>query len=374
MRNHRCTCVVALLVIALALLNCGAGNRSPDSLSANTLFIYTGDNSGSGISGYYFDTATSTLKAMPSSPFGSGSPAHMALHPNHKFIVGADAHTGLVSVFGIAADGSLVGVVNGTATAQGAAFPTFDPSGRFLYVSNTSSNTISAYSFDQTSGAITALPGSPFSVGQQPGGIVFSLDGTVAFVTALGKPSVAAFSVDPVTGSLSGSPISSAITGPDPGPVLLHPSGKYLYVGNQNLVPYGMGTVSAFEVNGGYMREISGSPFASAEGLLGVSMTRSGKYLFAVNCIANSISVFTIAADGTLAHVPGSPFHDGQIPGFATPDPSEKFVAVSRLSHTPGQIAMYAMDPNSGRLQLLSNAVAISTRSPNAVIVVQAAK
>jgi len=38
-----------------------------------------------------------------------------------------------------------------------------DPSGRFVYVVNTGSSTISGYSINATSGVLSAVPGSPFS-------------------------------------------------------------------------------------------------------------------------------------------------------------------------------------------------------------------
>jgi 6-phosphogluconolactonase (cycloisomerase 2 family) len=44
-----------------------------------------------------------------------------------------------------------------------------DPSGRFVYVGNDDSDLVSAYSVDQTSGALSPVSGSPFPVpGLQP--------------------------------------------------------------------------------------------------------------------------------------------------------------------------------------------------------------
>jgi 6-phosphogluconolactonase (cycloisomerase 2 family) len=40
-----------------------------------------------------------------------------------------------------------------------------DPAGNFLFVTNTAANTISAYSVNKSTGALTAVSGSPFASG-----------------------------------------------------------------------------------------------------------------------------------------------------------------------------------------------------------------
>ena len=45
---------------------------------------------------------------------------------------------------------------------------TVDPTGKFAYVANNASNTISAYTIDAASGALTAVAGSPMAAGDGP--------------------------------------------------------------------------------------------------------------------------------------------------------------------------------------------------------------
>jgi len=40
-----------------------------------------------------------------------------------------------------------------------------DQSGRFLYVSNRNAGTVSGFRIDEATGALTAVPGSPFAAG-----------------------------------------------------------------------------------------------------------------------------------------------------------------------------------------------------------------
>jgi len=43
-----------------------------------------------------------------------------------------------------------------------------DPSGQFAYLANENSNNIGVYSIDATTGALSAVPGSPFPAGSRP--------------------------------------------------------------------------------------------------------------------------------------------------------------------------------------------------------------
>ena len=53
-------------------------------------------------------------------------------------------------------------------------FALFDPSGTFLYVGNEKSKNISGYTFDSTTGKLTAISGSPFSTPAEPGAMVIA--------------------------------------------------------------------------------------------------------------------------------------------------------------------------------------------------------
>ena len=49
-----------------------------------------------------------------------------------------------------------------------------DPTGIFAYVANSGDGTISAYSIDPQSGALSAIVGSPFATGLLPAAIAIS--------------------------------------------------------------------------------------------------------------------------------------------------------------------------------------------------------
>jgi 6-phosphogluconolactonase len=49
-----------------------------------------------------------------------------------------------------------------------------NPTGRFAYVVNSGSDTVSVYTIDATSGALSPIGGSPFATGTQPTAIAIS--------------------------------------------------------------------------------------------------------------------------------------------------------------------------------------------------------
>jgi 6-phosphogluconolactonase (cycloisomerase 2 family) len=112
-----------------------------------------------------------------------------------------------------------------------------DPTGKFLYVAIASGDTIcvsssvDAYSIDPVSGAMTQIPGSPFTAGTVPVSVAAEASGRFLYVANNISSSVSAFAINPDTGTLTeiaGSPFGTASP---PSFVVADPSGLFLYVG-----------------------------------------------------------------------------------------------------------------------------------------------
>ncbi len=124
------------------------------------------------------------------------------------------------------------------------------------------STSVYAYTIDAASGALTAVPGSPFTAGENPVSAAVDVSGRFLFVannanTANGN-SVSAFSIDSNTGVLtpvSGSPFAAS---PFPLFVAVDPSGQYVYVGLDSSPG-----IAAFVINQatGGLTPMAGSPF-----------------------------------------------------------------------------------------------------------------
>jgi 6-phosphogluconolactonase (cycloisomerase 2 family) len=185
----------------------------------------------------------------------------------------------------------------------------------FVYVNDDvlgGANTVSAFSVSP-SGALTLLPGSPFSTGGSGGASVFwsrelalSPDGRFLFAANAGSNDISVFSINKATGALTlvGAPVPTG--GNDCSGISLAeavaPTGKFLYATNpcsQN--------ISVFSVaSDGTLTPTSFSPVSLPSGPVSISVRPDGRFL-AVS-LSQTVGVFNIGFGGTLTPVPGSPF------------------------------------------------------------------
>ena len=106
-----------------------------------------------------------------------------------------------------------------------------------------------------------------------------------------GFGSVSAYTIDATSGALTpvtGSPFKagSGTTG-----VAVDPRGKFAYVSN-----YTSGNVSAYTINAstGALTQLAGSPFAAGRGSDGIAVDAKGKFVYLGNENSNNISAYTI--------------------------------------------------------------------------------
>jgi DNA-binding beta-propeller fold protein YncE len=85
---------------------------------------------------------------------------------------------------------------------RGPAWLAVDPSAKYLYVVNHSSESVSVFAIDWKTGALTAVPFSPFSAGAKPWSVEVDPDGSGVSVTHFQNAEVSHFRVEPTTGAL----------------------------------------------------------------------------------------------------------------------------------------------------------------------------
>ncbi|HEY6767058.1 MAG TPA: beta-propeller fold lactonase family protein [Candidatus Sulfotelmatobacter sp.] len=297
-----------------------------------------------------------------------------------------------------------------------------DPTGSFLYILN--SSTISGFSIDQTTGALTEITGSPFASGEtyELYSDVVSPDGKFLFVTTIvtgDSGFTGVFSIGttgaltPVAGSPFASPGNSAIVGSD---------GQYLYVGGENLAAY------SIDASTGVLTQIPGSPYTTPSLLYSLTLDPTGKFLYGsliatassgagtagtvtysvnsssgaltqiygdgslgerVEAIAistgskavvytpkfaysanhggKSVSEWTIKdSTGALTAVAGSPIADGNGPQLVASTPSGAFVYTGNANNT---ISEYSVNATTGALTLASGSPLTGFGSVNTLVV-----
>ena len=77
-----------------------------------------------------------------------------------------------------------------------------DPFGTFVYVANQVSNSISAYTIDTSTGALTADIGSPFPAGSAPWSLA-DPSGKFAYVANASSSNISVYAIDAGSGSLT---------------------------------------------------------------------------------------------------------------------------------------------------------------------------
>jgi 6-phosphogluconolactonase len=277
--------------------------------AVNNQFLYVSDTQHAQLDGFSINQTTGALTALTGSPFSTGSlslPEGLTSPAGSNFLYAGDVAT--VDGFTINASGTPT-TISGSPFPSGTnLFVTTDPSGNFLYTSiDGPPGSIFAFTIG-SAGVLAAVSGSPFAIPGQtvlnsrPFGIVDT--GSYVYAALSGSNQIAAFSVASGTGALTAvpnSPFSAGLT-----PTSLVFAGGWLYALND-------GGISGYSINAanGVLTPLSGSPFA----IIGTAMAAdfSGEYLYVSG--PTGIQAFTInSTSGALAPLAGSPF-----PGMAAP-------------------------------------------------------
>jgi 6-phosphogluconolactonase len=132
------------------------------------------------ISGFNIDPSTGALGTMPGSPFtatnGNG-PSAVTVDPSGRFVYATTTGSSFsIWCFTISpTNGQLVAATNSPfSLTAGGLFALIDPGGNYLYIGSQDANGIAGYTFDPSTGAPSAITGSPFPTVAAPGKMVLS--------------------------------------------------------------------------------------------------------------------------------------------------------------------------------------------------------
>jgi 6-phosphogluconolactonase len=306
------------------------------------------------------------------------SPSGLALAPSKKYLYVVNSFANTISIFNVNSDGTLS--LSGAPTPAGAGpdAAVIDPSGQYLLVTNNfgdnNAGSVSVFTMDSTTGALSEVAGSPFFANVNPTEIAFTHSGNFVYVTNPGIGMVTGFSfVDGVLSLVPGSPVFS---GAGAAALAVDPSDQYLYVANpsaSNLPPYTstVGNVSAFNIdpNTGALSLISGSPFTSnvgASGPTAIAVAPTGNFVYAVTPgSSSSIWCFSLTpTTGQLVAVTGSPFSLAAGGLFALFDPSGDYFYIG----TTTGIAGYTYNPNTGAPTAILNSPFSTGAEPGSLV------
>ena len=158
---------------------------------------------------------------------------------------------------------------------------------KFAYTGNQGAS-LSGYSVDTSTGALTALSGFPLLVGTNPTVVAVDPQNRFLFAGDIGHSVVHVFNINSSTGALSEIGTSPYATVDEPEAIAVDPSGTHVYVTGQNGNFVGGFSLSA----AGALTSIAGSPFATSglqHGPEGVIINAAGTFVY----VQDSVNIYT---------------------------------------------------------------------------------
>ncbi len=296
---------------------------------------YTGkDGNGEGIYLFNFHPGTGALtnrRLVAHTP----NPSWIAIHPSRKYLYAvnevADFHgtSGSVSAFAIQPTGDLHALNTVSSQDAGPAHMSLDASGRFAFVANYGGGSISVLSIRSDGSLGSAVDvhrdegsiGSTRATSAPPGSFAISghdtphahmiaadPQGRFVLATDLAQDRIYVYRFNTATGKLAPlehQPFVTLPNGDGPRHFAFHPNGRWLYSLQEE-----SSTIAFFHYNAatGTLRAqqtISALPpgFAGTSFASEILVAPDGKVLYAANRLHDTVTVFSISADGTLAFI-----------------------------------------------------------------------
>jgi len=305
--RRRTVACLSVLVLAGALVDCGGGSSHapPCTNCMPSSFDFVYQANANQVSGFEVDSQSGTVQTTL-------SPATSAVIPGGIIVTAGD----------------------------------------YLYVTEAegSGGVVFGYSVNSSTGALTALPGSPFSTGvaQPAQGMAADPAGHFLYVTVPNTNQVAAFTIgaNGALPAITGSPFGTNDTRPVAAAV--DSSGKLLFVSNQDSAS---GSISVFSIDSatGVPKQVAGSPFATLPngGPASLTVDPKASRLYVPMLNAGVVLGFSFDSSGAPTPLSGSPYAVVSQPNSVTIDPSEKFLFSADFS---GDVSSFTIDPSTGAL------------------------
>jgi len=353
--------IVVALLTSLSLAGCGIGKVSisqsclgPCTVPPTAEFLYA--TSTDDISAFTINQSTGALSS-PLTMTGPNQSLGMVATVTLGHLYVSDFLNDVVDGFSINSTSGGLTPITGSPFTLGGTPPgagglsAIVSAGTYLYATDLNAGTVAGFTFDSASGKLTPVPGSPFPAGNTPiQAVQAGSQGKFLYVSNLNDSAggISAFNIDFNTGALtpiSGSPFPTGPAGSFPGPSAMVVNNNFLYVamsGTSN--PNNKIVAFAIDPNSGVLTTVSGSPFTTGSdplyiALVPVTSVGFQAFLYAANVQDGTISAFT-ADDSTGVLTPVS----GSPYASGT---SVGGVATAPYTTSNGTFFLYAADPQS---------------------------
>ncbi|MGB7284740.1 MAG: beta-propeller fold lactonase family protein [Candidatus Acidiferrum sp.] len=272
-------------------------------------FLYGANQGSANISGYMMG-ANGVLSALPDSPYGSGNgPESLVVDPTGSYVYSVNSADATLSSYSVSlvagTTGDLTSSSFGGSTDSNPVFVTMDPNGQFVYTVNSpaaaSNGTVDLFLLSGN-GTPTSTP-----AGNLPRDAAVHPSGRYLYVANSGDNTISEFSVNASTGALTSigtQQVPVVVTPQNLSAVVIEPSGQYLFASDQaaNLV-----YIFAINPTSGALTPVTNGSVATGTAPYAMAVDISGTYLYVSNLGSSDISTYSISlANGTLTPVGAS--------------------------------------------------------------------
>jgi 6-phosphogluconolactonase len=277
--------------------------------------LYVADETKGLLSSYSIAPVNGQLALTSQLPC-AGHPVYLALDGTGGALLTCFFEEAKTEVFRIARDGTLAGSSQIVDSGRESHCTVFDPRYRYLFVPTRGDNWIAQYRYDATQQRLT--PNEPAHVPEAPGAgprhITFHPNGRWAYLVNELTRSLSVYAFDAASGSLR--PVVQGVSvaapqaeGGDSADIHVHPTGRFLYVSNRHGDQSNIAIVAVDPVSGAV--SVKGHESTRGRTPRNFALDPEGRILIVGNQDSNDVAVFRVDAStgdlGFVSSVPVSP-------------------------------------------------------------------
>jgi 6-phosphogluconolactonase (cycloisomerase 2 family) len=283
---------------------------SPANAAYATDALYAANFNGSDLNQFAVDASTGSLTALaPPTVATALAPNSVSVHPTADYLYVTHFNTPSVGVEGHALSVSGAAVSIGVQSTLSGNFATLlDPSGRFAYLTGGAvPGRVTPFAINPATGALTA--GTNATAGDVPRGGAVHPNGKWLYVANQLSSTVSQFQIDPSVGALTALTPATVATGAAPQSIAIDPTGRLAYVACSGAAGAGNGTLSMYSIHAtsGALTALVAVAPSGLDDPYDVAIHPNGRFLYVADQFAQNVREYLINTN------PGNATEDGAL-------------------------------------------------------------
>lgn len=285
-----------------------AFSASPSFLAIHGLHLYAASESANQIGAYAIAPSSGALTFINAVSSGGTGPAHVSVDASGAFVLAANYGNGAIAVLPVRGDGGVMPATQNPNAGANAHQILTGPGNKAVLVPCKGTDRVVQYTFDATTGALTANGTVMTAAGAGPRHLAFRPDGLTAYLVNENDSTLVTLAFDRNTGKLSAqgtvSTRAAGATGSNTGAeVAVHPNGSFVYASNR-----GDNTLAVFSIapSSGQVSLVGHVPTGGMTPRM-FAIDPAGAWLYVANQNSNNVITFAIDAQTGMLTRTGQP-------------------------------------------------------------------